>query len=132
MAAAKTPVYFSRHSYGYRATPGNALVARGGSVVFWNYSNEPVILRDFSVGWIEGSSAGRPQAERGFAEAVRKGFAGKFKSAQANGGLTLPPGADVVVSLAGLPRGQYFYSAIVGDTGLEAQGGSGPGIIINP
>ncbi len=129
-----TPVYFSRHAYGYRAEPGNAVVPGGGSVAFSNYTDDELVLQDFRVGWV-GAAEPAAQAER-LTHAVKKASAGRKASAHVHtsalpsDAITLPPGGSVTVRLEGLAPGQYFYRALVAGPGLEVQGGSSPGIII--
>lgn len=105
-------VFFSEGDYGYRATPGNRLVdTRHGDpdeVVFHNLTAQAIVLL----------LPLQTQTER-------RALVGSPRTA-----LPIAAHGHYTLDLSPYGAGQYFYTALVGDTGLEVEGGSSPGIII--
>lgn len=112
MTNATRQVFFSEGDYGYRATPGNRVVdtAHGdaNAVVFHNLTQQPIFLL----------LPLQTQAER---RALDKASRQR---------VTIDAHGRYELDLSPYGPGQYFYTALVSDTGLEVQGGSSPGIII--
>lgn len=112
MTNAKRQVFFSEGDYGYRATPGNLVVdvAHGDpdGVVFHNLTPHKILLL----------LPLQTQGERRATDTAPRT------------GVPIERGQRAELDLATYEPGQYFYTALVADTGLEVQGGSSPGIII--
>lgn len=105
-------VFFSEGDYGYRATPGNRVVdTRNGDpdeVVFHNLTAQAIDLLLPLQTQAERRTLGGPARTT-----VRIDAHGHYR-----------------LDLSRYGAGQYFYTALVDDSGLEVQGGSSPGIII--